>query len=166
MTINNVVPDTTKPSVTITAPLTGTTISGTYTVSVNAVDASGISKVEFKVDNGSVVSTDNTAAYSYDLNTKNYSNGAHTITVIAYDKAPTPNQQSATVSFTIDNSAPAPPASVGDFNNDGRVGSVDLAVLLGSYGDTVASPYVSGDCNGDGRVGSIDLAMLLGRYGR
>ncbi|MBL9120649.1 MAG: hypothetical protein JNL80_12130 [Phycisphaerae bacterium] len=49
----------------------------------------------------------------------------------------------------------------GDFDCDGVVGSVDLALLLGAWG--TGSP--SFDLTGDGEVGAPDLAILLGAWG-
>ena len=49
-----------------------------------------------------------------------------------------------------------------DFNGDWMVDPVDLAFLLGAWGDNPGSPA---DLNGDGVVGPIDLASVLGAWG-
>jgi len=53
----------------------------------------------------------------------------------------------------------------GDLNGDGRVGSADLALLLGSWGPCPSAGACAGDLNGDGSIGSDDLALLLGAWG-
>ncbi len=50
---------------------------------------------------------------------------------------------------------------IADLNGDGAVGSADLAVVLGSWGQA----GVAADLNGDGAVGSADLALILGSWG-
>ena len=49
-----------------------------------------------------------------------------------------------------------------DLNFDGRVGSFDLPLLLGSWGPNPDDPA---DLDGDGVVGASDLAILLGEWG-
>ncbi len=60
------------------------------------------------------------------------------------------------VSLTITVASPCP----ADFNGNGVVGSDDLAVLLGAWGQT----GVAADLDGGG-VGSSDIAQLLGAWG-
>ncbi len=55
-----------------------------------------------------------------------------------------------------------PPCTFGDFDGDGAVGSMDLAILLGSWGPCAGCPA---DVNDDGQVGPLDLATLLGAWG-
>ncbi len=53
-----------------------------------------------------------------------------------------------------------------DFNNDGLVGSADLAILLGAWGPCPPPPGTCDpDFNFDGFVISGDLAVLLGAWG-
>lgn len=49
-----------------------------------------------------------------------------------------------------------------DLNGDGNIGPLDLAALLGSWGQCPGCPA---DVDGDGEVGPVDLAMLLGAWG-
>lgn len=51
----------------------------------------------------------------------------------------------------------------GDLDGDGVVGSGDLAVLLGAWGEC-AAPRCTPDLDGDATVGTADLAMLLGAW--
>jgi hypothetical protein len=161
VTVNNVIADTTAPSIVITSPTSGATISGTYNIGVTAADTSGVSKVEFSLDNGAVAFTDLVAPYNYSLNTTGLSNGAHTINVKAFD---TPgNSRSASVNVTVNN-GPAPVAKC-DVTGDGRVNIQDLVILLNNYGKTVTSG-TNGDCNNSGTVNIQDLVILIGQYGQ
>lgn len=82
---NEVVGDGTLPIVSITKPRNGTKVSGNIRIYASASDESGISKVEFYVDDN-LISTDYTYPYNCYWNTKSVSNGWHIITVRAYDK--------------------------------------------------------------------------------
>jgi peptidoglycan/xylan/chitin deacetylase (PgdA/CDA1 family) len=76
-------PDTTKPTVAITAPLNGASITGAITVRVNATDNVGVVRVGFLVD-GSARATDTTAPYSA---SGTLERGTHTIVAEAVDAA-------------------------------------------------------------------------------
>lgn len=159
VTINNPVPDTTPPQVSVTSPLNNSTVSGSINVSASATDASGIEKVEILAD-GSAVTTLTSSPYSYSFDTQALSDGTHTITAKAYDNAG--NTQEASVSVTVDNSV-APPKKA-DFDNDGTVGIRDLAILLSNYGKNVPVG-TDGDADDNGQVTIRDLAILLSQYG-
>ncbi|MCY3411655.1 MAG: pre-peptidase C-terminal domain-containing protein [Candidatus Heimdallarchaeota archaeon] len=88
--------DTTAPSVDITSPTNGATISGTTTISCSATDANGISSRAIKID-GTTVSTSS----SYSWNTASYSDGSHSIQCTATD--PSGNTGTDTISVTVDN---------------------------------------------------------------
>ena len=80
--------DTTQPSVSITAPASGATVSGSaVTLSASASDDVGVAGVQFKVDGASVGSEDTTSPYSISWNSTTVSDGSHTITAIARDAA-------------------------------------------------------------------------------
>lgn len=89
--------DTVAPVVSITAP-TASTVSGSVPITVSATDNKFVSRVEFLVD-GVVVFTDNAAPFSYTWDSTTVSNGAHTLTVRAYD--PVCNMTSATKNVTV-----------------------------------------------------------------
>ncbi len=89
------------PSIAITNPVEGSTVTATVSVTVNASDDRGIDKVQFYID-GVCKSTDTASPYSYSWDTTAESGGSHTVKVIAYDTA----NQTATDqhSVTVDNS--------------------------------------------------------------
>lgn len=56
---------------------------------------------------------------------------------------------------------PRPQGCLGDLDDDGTVGPIDLSTLLGAWG----SDSGPADLDGDGIVGPTDLATLLGSWG-
>lgn len=60
------------------------TLSGTSRLTIVAADDHGIGKVEFKVD-GTVVNTDTTDPFTFDLDTTTFPNGPHEIIACVYD---------------------------------------------------------------------------------
>jgi len=72
--------------VTITAPNSGATVSGSvpFSASVSIVGALTVRSVEFKV-NGVVIAEDTSAPYSIPWNTRTGGNGSRQLTVTARD---------------------------------------------------------------------------------
>jgi hypothetical protein len=108
VTVNNTVPDTTAPSVTLTSPTNGQTISGTITVSATASDKVGVVGVQFLVDGQARGAEDLGAPYSLSLNTTMLTNGSHTISARARDAAG--NRRTASVTVTVANATTPPPS--------------------------------------------------------
>ena len=79
--------DTTAPTVNITGPTAGATVSGTVTVSATATDNKGVVGVQFLVDGAALGPEDTTAPYSVSWNTTTATNGTHTLTAVARDAA-------------------------------------------------------------------------------
>jgi len=99
--------DTTPPTASITSPAAGATVSGTIGIQANASDNVGVTRVDFLVD-GSLLSSDTTAPFAASWNTANAANGAHSLTVRAFDAAN--NQKtSAAVSVTVNNGTTTAP---------------------------------------------------------
>ena len=94
-------PDTAAPSVAVTAPASGATVSGTATLSASAGDNVGVSGVTFKVD-GVVIGAEDTASpYAVQWSTAGTSVGTHQITAVARDAAGNSTTSSAvTVNVT------------------------------------------------------------------
>jgi hypothetical protein len=91
--------DTTPPSVSITAPAAGSTVSGTVSVSANATDAGGIAGVQFRLDGVNLGAEDLTAPYSVTWNTTTATAGSHTLAAQARDTAG--NLASSVVAVTV-----------------------------------------------------------------
>ncbi len=90
----------TPPTVSITAPVNGATISGIINFSASASDDVGVAKVGFYIDNNSI-SEDSSVPYEASIATASYSNGPHTLRARAYDSSG--QTTDATVSVTISN---------------------------------------------------------------
>jgi len=78
-------PTNNPPTVAITAPTPGATVSGTYQILGTAGDDAGVAKVEIKVDTGAYVQAAGTQSWSYSWNTGSVANGSHTLTARATD---------------------------------------------------------------------------------
>ncbi len=134
--------DTTPPTVSITSPSTGATVSGLVPLSANASDAgSGIARVVFKVD-GTTIATDTASPYASAWDSTLASAGAHTIQAIATDGS----GNSTTSSIQVSIAAPPPPAdttpptvSITSPANGATVsGSVSIAASASDAGSGVA----------------------------
>lgn len=100
-------PNITIPTVSIFAPTSGTTVSGTaVTVSANA--SAEVVGVQFKLDGRNLAAEDTSSPYSVTWNTAAVSNGTHTLTATARDAAG--NQTiSAGIIVTVLNTVAPPP---------------------------------------------------------
>ena len=101
VTVSNSTSDTTLPSVSITSPASGATVSGTLTIQASASDNVGVQSVTFAVD-GSTKCTDTTASYACSWDSNTVSNGSHTLTATARDAAG--NTRSHSLSINVQNS--------------------------------------------------------------
>ena len=97
--------------VSITSPTAGQTVSGTITATASASSATGIVSVQFLLDGQPFGAADTSAPYSVSINTANLGNGPHTVAASARDAAGN-TRSSQTVSFTVNNVAPAPTVSI------------------------------------------------------
>lgn len=96
-----IAPDITPPTVSVTTPLTGATVSGTALgIQATASDETALVSVVFKMD-GVDISADSSAPYTATLNTGIYANGSHTISAVAIDSSN--NRATSTVSVTVNN---------------------------------------------------------------
>ena len=95
--VNNVLPDTTAP--TVSASESGT--SGTITLSATASDNVGVTNVEFYVD-GVLKGSDATSPYAIGLDSTTLSNASHSLTARASDAAGNSATSTAFV-FSINN---------------------------------------------------------------
>ena len=94
--------DTTPPTVFVTAPASGSTISGTITVSADASDNVGVAGVQFTLDGANLGAEDTTAPYSVTWDTTSTANGSRTLSAVARDLAGNTNTASG-VTVTVDN---------------------------------------------------------------
>jgi hypothetical protein len=78
------------------------------TVQAQVSNASHLQKVEFYLD-GSLQSTDSSSPYSWTLNPNQFANGAHTVSVIAYDAGGVTARAAVNVTTTAASAGPAIP---------------------------------------------------------
>ena len=97
VTVDNAPPDTAPPSVRITAPVNGATVSGVVTLGADASDNIGVVGVRFFAGGAQVGPEDTTPPYSTTWDSKTVPDGQHTLMAVARDAA----AQSATATITI-----------------------------------------------------------------
>jgi len=101
--------DTTAPTVSWKAPAAGATVTGTLhdsTCEVAAGDSRGVTRVVFRVD-GTTLNTENYVPWNCTFDSTKVTDGSHTLSATAYDKAG--NSSSASRAITVANgSAPVP----------------------------------------------------------
>ena len=97
--------DNTAPTVSMTTPANGATVSGTVTVSATASDNKGVVSAQFLLDGVPLGTEDTTAPYAISWDSTTASSGPHTLSARARDAAGNLTT-SATVSVTSDNTAP------------------------------------------------------------
>jgi hypothetical protein len=93
--------DTVAPTVAITSPANGSTVSGRVTIAVSASDNVKVAKVEIYIDNvlQTTLAGNTTGSYTYIWSTTKVASGPHIITAWAYDGAGNNNLQ--TISVTV-----------------------------------------------------------------
>ncbi len=94
--------DTTPPTVSVTAPGTGASVSGNITLTATANDNVGVAGVQFFVDGIARGVEDVQSPYAAAFNTATLANGSHSTTAVARDAAGN-TQTSAPVSFQVNN---------------------------------------------------------------
>lgn len=140
-------PDTTAPTVGITAPLANATVSVSVSVAATAADNVGVAGVQFRLDGTALGAEDFSSPYAVTWDTTTAANGTHTLTAIARDAAG--NQTtSGGVGVTVTNVAPPPggPITVGQIIVDPptlETIGVSLPILSGdtNYNAAVAVTY-------------------------
>jgi hypothetical protein len=103
--------DTNTPTVSLTAPTGGSTVSGTISVSAAASDNVGVSRVEFYRDGSTLVGISTGSPYSVSDATTGVANGSHSYTAKAFDAAGN-STTSASVSVTVNNTTTGTPGQL------------------------------------------------------
>ena len=143
------VPADVPPTISITAPSGGATVTGAISVAASAADDVQVAGVQFRVDGTNIGNEDTSAPYSVSWTTSSVPNGAHSLTAVARDSAGQ-TTTSAPVSVTVSNSAPPPPTG-----------------LVASYSFNAGSGTTTVDSSGSGNTGTISgpAWSTLGKYG-
>jgi hypothetical protein len=140
--------DTTPPTVSVTAPADGATVSGLVTLTATASDNVGVAGVQFLVNGGPVGAEDTGSPYSLSALTTAANNGTYLVTARARDTAGN-TTTSAPVTIIVDNTAP----TVAITSAGGAVSG--LVTLTATASDNVGVAGVQFLVNG-GPVGAED----------
>jgi hypothetical protein len=144
VTVANAV-DVSPPTVSVTSPNEGSSVSGSLQITANAGDDVGVTGVSFAVD-GATVGSDATSPYGVTWDSTSSSNGPHTLTAKATDAAGNTGT-SAPVGVTVDNTTDrTPPSAPGNLTAtvDGPT-KVTLAWTASTDTTGIASYEVSRD---------------------
>lgn len=95
-----IIADITAPTVSITSPSNGATVSGGINVTVNANDNVGVKSVSLSVDGVVVIST-NISPYTNVWNSATVVNGTHTLSLTAIDAAG--NKGTSSIQVSVNN---------------------------------------------------------------
>jgi len=102
-----IVGDSTPPSVSLTSPTAGSTVSGTVNITASASDNVGVAHVDFYCDGTMLLGSVTTAPFTFPCDTTTIANGSRTFHCQAYDAAGN-SSSSPAVSVTVNNTtAPA-----------------------------------------------------------
>jgi hypothetical protein len=146
--------DTTSPTVGITSPASGATVSGIITVTAAASDNVAVAGVQFKLDGANLGGEDTGSPYSASWDSTTATNGTHLLSAVARDAAGNLGT-SATVSVTVANTTTPPPGP----------GSGNLRL---SYSFQGASGTVASDGSGNGNSATLTNGAAwttAGKYG-
>jgi hypothetical protein len=132
--------DTTPPSVSVTSPAAGSSVSGVVGLSASASDDVGVAGVQFLVDGVAVGAEDTAAPFSGSWDSSSVANGSHTVSAVARDASGN-RTTSAAVAVTVSNAgSPPPPAPTG---------------LVAAWAFNEGSGSSVADASGNGHAGSL-----------
>ena len=121
--------DTTAPSVSMSTPTGGSTVSGTTTLTATASDGVGVTGVWFAVDGQTVGSEDASAPYQATWDTTTVANGSHTLQAMARDAAGNTGTSSS-VTITVNNTSADKTAPTVSVTSPANGSSVNGAVTV------------------------------------
>ena len=119
--------DTTAPTVSLTAPADGATVTGTISLTANASDNGGRSITSTSSSDGNVVGSDDTSPYSFSWNSTTVPDGAHAVAARAVDTA-TNQTTSTAANVTVSNADTTPATSTIECNGAACAGPYSAAV--------------------------------------
>jgi len=128
--------DTVSPTVSITSPTSGSTVSGSIAVSAAASDNVAVAGVQFRLDSQNLGSEDTTSPYSISWDTTLAANGSHTLTAVARDSSGNLNTSSP-ITITVTNQAQP------------------QSGLVASYSFNEGSGTTAYDSSGNGNTGTL-----------
>lgn len=155
--------DRTLPTISITSPTNGATVSGTTNITVSAKDNVGVVSVSLSVD-GALVGSSNTSPFTNIWNSGTVSNGTHTLSLTAKDAAG--NQATSSIQVTVYNVAPgditAPTVNISSPANGAAFEASTLVNINTNASDNIAvtslSISIDGTIVASGTVSSLTYA--------
>ena len=120
-------PDTTPPTVSLSAPAAGSAVAGTVTVSANASDNVAVAGVQFLLDGANLGAEDTATPYSVSWTTTTTSDGSHSLSARARDAAGN-SAAAAAITVTVDNQAPSGTVSINSGASTTNSPTVTLAL--------------------------------------
>jgi chitodextrinase len=150
--------DTTPPSVTVTNPANGATVSGTITIVASATDDVGIAGVQFLLDGSSLGAEDTIAPFSVTWDTSTVPNGTHVLTARAWDTGGNTTTSTA-ITVTVSNAAPSGLVLALGFN-EGAGTTVADASGNGNTGTIANATWTTAGKSGDALVFNGTSSMV------
>ena len=164
LNVSTVSCDTSAPNVSLTAPLSGASLSGPVSVTAGASDNVSVVGVQFRLDGVPLGAEDTSAPYSVAWDTRTAGNGPHTLTAVARDGSGN-STTSAAVNVTVNNLMPLVPGLVAAYALDDWAGSTASDTSGGGHpGALIGGTWVPGkfgsavSLNGTGD--HVDLPQL------
>ena len=141
--------DTTPPTVTLTAPVNGSGLSGTVSLSATASDNVGVASVSFYCD-GSLIATDTASPYVANWDSTTVADGSHTLSAVATDAAG--NSATSSVSVTVSNNA-----TVGG----GDLIAPTITITSPASGSKIGKSGLKVSVNASDNVGVVKVQLYL-----
>jgi Concanavalin A-like lectin/glucanases superfamily/Bacterial Ig domain/Abnormal spindle-like microcephaly-assoc'd, ASPM-SPD-2-Hydin len=151
LTVTYAASDTTAPTVQVTAPGAGATVSGTISVTATAADNVGVVGVQFLLDGAALGAEQTTAPYGVAWATGSVANGTHSLSARARDAAGN-TTLAASVVVTVANT---------------QVSNTQPSGLVAAYGFAEGAGPTVADSSGNGNAGTISGATWTtqGKFG-
>ncbi len=151
--------DSTPPTVTITSPQNGATVTGSFTVTISSSDNVAVSKVEFYID-GVLYGQTTTAPYNFAHDANQMIEGTHEIKAVSIDSSGNSNFAKITVTKktsdttlpTVTITSPLDGSTINDMTNV-RVDVIDNVAI--SYVEL----YVNGVLHSKKQSGPYDFSV-------
>jgi hypothetical protein len=150
--------DTTVPTVAVTSPSNGQTVSGPVNMTASASDNKGISSLQFKLNGSNLGAALTTAPYSLAWDSRTVANGSYQLSAVAVDAAGN-SGTSATVSVTVANADTTVPTVSITSPTSGQTKSGSFAITA-SASDNIGVASVQFKMNG----ANLGSAMTTAPY--
>jgi hypothetical protein len=153
--------DAVPPSVSITSPSNGASVSGTINLTASASDDAGVAGVQFKRNTNTLIGSEDTGSpYSVSWDTTGVSDGSHTIIAVARDAAGN-YATSSSITITVDNTAPTVESLSPADNATDIARASDLVITFDEAVDVETGNILIKKTSDDSTVHTIDVTSGL-----